>query len=680
MRQMREAPGVGDPRARPTRVACALLIATVPLWGCTRTTELGRQEFPSYDAGVDLPGGPATDGGIDGPVIPILPDGGCHITWAAGIDSADVTTMATFGDRVIAGTGNGLFYSTDSGQTWSASAALENLEVVGVAAGRTRLAAIVEDGDGSIAYSSEDGQVWFPSGEGLPANFEARVLVTDGDEPLLVTTAPDQNVFRFDSMTGVWSPVDAPAGVRDFASRDGVEVAVSGNGTQVWGREGQGPWTEALLSPPAPEIREVWTAGAGFALSTDSALYMSADGHSFTAIALPPGESAGPDAILRPAPSIVAAFPHGVWRTDDGTNWTRLGDPIDRAGQRRQALASDGERLYVGTPEGVWRSDPGGTSLAPSNQGLNGATVRAISGEGPRLIVSTGTDRLYRSTDGGRTFTPSPVLLADAKIGALGRSGTTVFAGTQGQGVLRSTDDGVSFSLSNEGFPTRMTREGEQYFEIRAIAAEGEIVIAGLSSGMARSADAGQTWTAANAGLPTAGADAFPEVYALSTVNSAFFASTSSGLFRSTDGGQSWQDVSEGLLVETGGAFPTLGAVVAAGKSLFVAGNQSDDTKGPVVARSDDGGASWIDLSKAVPSDVVITGFSTDGARLYALFAHEPSLPKDSVQTSEDGTEWTRLGAAPRRSVSGAFALLEGALLVGTQGHGLAWMTLAGCP
>ena len=227
----------------------------------------------------------------------------------------------------------------------------------------------------------------------------------------------------------------------------------------------------------------------------------------------------------------------GAYRTtDNGRHWR----PLLLPGGVGHAitLAKDGN-LLLGTSEWLYRSSDRGETWEQG--GLNQPVVSLFTVPSTGVILAGTRDGLFRSTDNGRTWIERSVGLRSFEVTSFGAGADAIFAGTiagEGQGeVYRSTDNGDQWRLlapdSLEGVvnalavlpngsviagtsqgifrwtPTR--RDWEQLFgrsgrtRVSSLVVEGEarLIVGTTNVGVVVSEDGGDTWTAANLGLPT---------------------------------------------------------------------------------------------------------------------------------------------------------------------------------
>jgi photosystem II stability/assembly factor-like uncharacterized protein len=216
-------------------------------------------------------------------------------------------------------------------------------------------------------------------------------------------------------------------------------------------------------------------------------------------------------------PYTLYAAGDGVYRSaDGGVSWTALTTAF--AAAEVQVAASNAQILYAATGEGcgsgrpgtLWRSPDGGGTWQPRTGGPASLAVSAID---PDDVMGIGCGGVYRSRDGGQHWQLLPgsnVPNYDGRL--LVQAGNdraylyAVFASEGGTPALsRSTDGGQTWKarvLPNLPGPGDLAVDPQDPQRLTFVSFAGFYV----------STDAGETWTARNAGLPRAG-----DFYHLST-------------------------------------------------------------------------------------------------------------------------------------------------------------------
>jgi photosystem II stability/assembly factor-like uncharacterized protein len=323
-------------------------------------------------------------------------------------------------------------------------------------------------------------------------------------------------------------------------------------------------------------------------------------------------------------PSTIFAIGRGgVFRTmDGGAHWS-LTPSAGLSVLDVHALAIDPvepSTIYVASGDGVskrigggsdWTTSHfpapfGGTALVPSllidpnNPTALYASVLSTGG------CSSGDSFLRKSTDGGATWNDLTVTsCADGPVSFVvdpGGSNTLYVAPYDdadcGTPLDMTTDGGTSWNQTYiRGFVTALA----------AGPGNPPTLYAGLtySGGVLKSADEGKTWV--NTGLR----DVDVNVLALDPRNSnTLYAGTSMGLIKTTDGGATWSAINSALA----GVVPTSAGITALvidpKFSILYMG-----TSGAGVLRSIDGGKRWTAINDGLPNlNVRALAVSSDGS------------------------------------------------------------------
>lgn len=146
-------------------------------------------------------------------------DGGA--TWREALVGCDLHRTAVDPadpDRVLAGAGEGLFASSDGGESWGAVAALAGRYVHGVAfiaALPGRVLVYADDPDCPVYRSDDGGRSWRPAGRGLPRAGPADPLAVHPTDPERLCYAGDASgrsgrLFVSDDGGASWAPAGPP--------------------------------------------------------------------------------------------------------------------------------------------------------------------------------------------------------------------------------------------------------------------------------------------------------------------------------------------------------------------------------------------------------------------------------------------------------------------------------------
>jgi photosystem II stability/assembly factor-like uncharacterized protein/DNA-binding beta-propeller fold protein YncE len=284
-------------------------------------------------------------------------------------------------------------------------------------------------------------------------------------------------------------------------------------------------------------------------------------------------------------------------------------------------------RLFV-TPTGdyfridngrLYRSD--GQNWQLIGRGLPDRTVQTLA-----ISPNFGTDRtllaglsaqdrnggLYRSTDGGDTWQPTTRGLTDLEISQIVFSPTfaqdqTIFLTTSYGGLFRSTDGGDTW----EGLAGRYAADaGDVQLSHLAVspdfAADKLLIIAYHT--LLRSSDGGETWI--DTGLPPGEVAFSPDFVQDKLI-------LSDGRWRSADGGQSWQPAAAGLEPNQGVQSLFFSPTFTVDQTVYIVLNQNFDQP-LTLQRSVDAGRTWQSLLGGLPANFEITSATIlPGGELY---------------------------------------------------------------
>jgi photosystem II stability/assembly factor-like uncharacterized protein len=254
---------------------------------------------------------------------------------------------------------------------------------------------------------------------------------------------------------------------------------------------------------------------------------------------------------------------------------------------------------------------------------------------------------LYRSVDGGRTWQDAyaglglvaplaTLAVATSPASASGRY--SVFAGVSG-GVLRSFDGGDSWLTTPLPSPPPIVSGlvvSPDYDR------DGTVLAATVEDGVFRSGDRGSRWESWNFGLLDL------DVYCIalspafggplgSSGDETIYVGTETGIFRSTNGGRAWREVDFDLNLA-----PVLSLALSpdyARDGCLVAGTESHG-----LYRSNDRGRTWKRLGEAVPS---LAGAPAQSVSALLLAPEYPAKPQILAMLAnvllvsrDDGMTW----------------------------------------
>jgi hypothetical protein len=323
------------------------------------------------------------------------------------------------------------------------------------------------------------------------------------------------------------------------------------------------------------------------------------------------------------------------WQVSPGGDWVFVASDWDSNGPAEAvvALAIDpsGAILAAGATA-VWRSSDGASSWTQVSSALLGESISASPAGGPIWAVSRDRKQVLASTDGGASWTVYYTAAGAAHINAVladPNTADTVWAGISAADtladVLRSTDGGASWSPL---LPTSLRGGGglspTNAGPLAALSEVPGLVIAGAqyyhSGGVLKTEDGGASWTLAypDTYTPLAGASAVA-LGGSSAATASIYAGLNvmqfGSLVRSDDGGATWIDLSDQLPVRNPGTGGFVGNIVLDPAEPGTAYISEWDTNTPPqtgVFVSADQGQSWTELGHLDPQVAGPCGLALD--------------------------------------------------------------------
>ncbi len=460
-----------------------------------------------------------------------------------------VTAFAQKGDMLYAGTRDGLYVSTNSGNTWqqvSSFRAYESISGIVVIGDRIYVGTL----NTGVWYSDDDGDSWLQVNDGF-GPMSIRELSSIGTTLVAGTKG---GVFRKrvdeDELTSInddfiGHQVDSFAAMEDLLYVGGY----IGNKAELFKSNNEG---DAWIRITPKEMRHTVEALSVYGATLYAGTYGS-----------------------------------GVFRSDDkGNSWTSVNDGLtDRTVSTLLVVNED--TVFAGTLEGgIFRTMDGGDSWVETNTGLTNTTVGKLAVIGKTIYARMG-ERLVYSVNGGESWQPAKfssrpneylfstlsvsegelyvgairfgpraeggvvggVFRLDERNNALVQVitndeltgiqcleivGTTFYIGTQRDGIYKWEKD-------SDPWTTDLGLKG--HF-ITALSINGENVYAGTDRGeIYRSEKAGKPWRLVNS-TDMAGSS----ISGLKWVGSTLYASAwGKGVIRSVNGGDSWTPINDGL-------------------------------------------------------------------------------------------------------------------------------------
>ncbi len=471
-------------------------------------------------------------------------DDGDSWTTTTGLPSGyGVRTLMVDGANVFAATsGEGVYLSTDSGATWSAvNTGLPNSSgytyASGIAkAGTGILASVTDLGTYGIYRTTDLGTSWAKVDIGLPAYTQLNALLMDGST--IYGTGP--TVYKSTDDGVNWS--EAGTGIPAYSGVD--EIVVTGStlfaaafNAVFRSTDAGSTWTTLGGGLPLMSMVSLETAGSTvYAGTIASGVYASTDNGDTWAQRVS-------GLLARDMTNFFIAGPtlygngNGIFSTTNGGDiWATVRGDLKDSSAQPTLVYVDGATMFCRDypATGIERSTDGGATWSEIYSGLPpfGTVSSMVSAGGALFTVN---EKVYGSTDNGDTWarvdTALGVFVYMTNITKIGGS---LFA--YGQGIARSTDNGATWALADTGIPA--------FFGVTSVTVVGSTLFAGGGFPVKnyKSTDNGDTWTAI-ATLPSSSSAS----QLLGFGNDLFACGENNGIFISTNLGTSWTNISTGL-------------------------------------------------------------------------------------------------------------------------------------
>jgi photosystem II stability/assembly factor-like uncharacterized protein len=533
----------------------------------------------------------------------------------------------------------------------------------------------VSDAFAGVFISSDGGQLWFPSNQGISTKGGPA-----GDAIPIFSLTIDPNDYDT-----IWVGTQSVRGI--FMSEDGGET---------WERrekgveESEGITFRGFTIDPndsntvyaAGEVAS-WTWAGDERLGrefdmTQGVVYKTTDkGMNWTAVWR--GNNLARYIWIDPRDTNVLYVSTGIFDREaadsDPVAGTPGGEGVLKSldgGQTWQNINNGLGNLYVGSlfmhPEnpdillaaagnnqyyqgaGVYITTDGGNSWQQTLR-EGGTTSVEFSTSDPNIAYASDPGAVYRSNDGGFTWAQMdsdaqgwgpPGVLAGFPIDLQvdPRDPDRVFANNYGGGNFLSTDAGATWSVASTGYT------GAQVRAIAVDPIDPARVYAAARSGIFASDDGGVAWQGLN--FPPAKVLEWNAV-AIDPTNSLNILAANNWLgniLRSTNGGQSWEiafdTIREGLAWRSFVFSPSDPNIVYAGAAAFSTGGGFNDQLDAVgIYVSQNGGETWMEANDENTQSAQVAGLAVHPTNTQVVYA--AATNKGVFKTKDGGQTWNRL-------------------------------------
>ncbi|MCX6165943.1 MAG: T9SS type A sorting domain-containing protein [Ignavibacteriae bacterium] len=430
-----------------------------------------------------------------------------------GLTNLNVNSVYTYSaKKIFAGTGNGVFYSTNNGNNWYPSGLSGNTVKSFTSIGNNLYAGTTNAG---IFWSTNSGLNWTAVNNGLP----------------------NMNIYSM-----------AVNGTKIFAGTYGNGIYFSTNyGTN---------WYLVTYQSPGPflYVYSIVSNGNYMYSATGNALIRSTDyGANWFKVVELTGYNTIRDVCLKDSTIWVGSDRSIYKSTNNGINWININDGFTN--ELVLCFTSKDSYLFAGTEGyGLHRSTNGGINWVFC--GLTDKSVFSLTTCGSYLFaVTVNESGIYRSTNNGGNWSLASNGLTNNVVMRLVTKENYIFAGTF-NGVYRSTNFGDNWIAVNSSM---------QNYSIYALAVSDSYVYAGVNyapGGLYMSSNNGDNWISITNNLTNT------NIRSILVDCNKLYVGTYGGVFVTTNNGANWDLI--GLTTYTTYALIKYGKYLVAGTNSGV--------------------------------------------------------------------------------------------------------------
>jgi len=571
---------------------CSLLINLL-LITCTLYAQWGRTSGPVGGYVYDfVSSGSNFYAGTPGGVFITSDNGNSWIPVNNGIIPNDIYSLTASGQYVFAGTKQGVFRTSNNGQSWAqvVNGFSSHYDVFTMVAASTYIYAGVY-GQG-VGVSTDFGNTWVIGSNGLGNNYVMDIEVLGS----IVFAGTAEGIYKSTDNGGHWVFVAtgiqnysfikfAISGSSIFAASNVGGIFISTNGGNNWSQVNNGLGSTSVVSI-ASAGSVIFAASNGMYKSTNNgANWILADNGLFNWYT---NYSIG----VNGNSVFTGTFWQGIYRTlDYGATWTFASNGFKAALINDGALESVGSTLYTGANyQGFFVSQNNGDTWTQFFPEMN---VNCFASAGNYRFVGSSSNRIngnahvLKSTDNGITWDDFGISLAQY-VSCLLIKDNYIFAGLSNGGIFRTTLDSPNWEQV-AGVPL--------VFTTRDLILSGNIILAGIGTGVLRSTDNGNTWDTTGSYALTA------PVFVLHNGNT--YAAGTEGIFKSSDNGSSWTKVFNGT------SFGLVNSLVSYSQFIFAGGDKG-------IFMSSNNGATWVDKNQGFASIPTVSALTISNGYLFA--------------------------------------------------------------
>ncbi len=571
-----------------------------------------------------------------------------------------VWSVAVIGSSVFAGTGAGIYRSTNGGQSWT------NVNNAFAECFAEKGSEVFAGCNSGVLKSTDDGITWINPDPAL----------TGG-----VTHIAANDFGIYASCGGMLRSTDDGAswpmiGQLEFTGLvlDGGSLFATGSGV-CKSTDGGNSWSTLTGTGSTDDLTNCIAAYdstilvgwvGGIIRSTDYG-----NTWSWPSMNYPMYSGTVFSIVMDSAYSYIGTESGVMLSTDRGVTWESVSSGLPA--NQVFSLVVAGTDLYATSYlNGVYTSTNNGTNWTYASNGIVGSDVNSISGDGTNVYAVFKYDSICSSTDNGNTWDADTSLSGAGQINEVTVIGTNVYA-VSSSGIFVSSDSGKTWSTLNrsacalvQSGTNLVAASGQVYFStnggvnwslansntsgVSCLAATGTDVFAAGEGWIYRSTDNGENWDVIDSNLTnisslaasgsTVVAGRWIQPYPLTDS----IPPPPGGLFLSTDNGQTWSTYLNGL---PGYGYPQVWAVAINGIDVFAGmTDQGDPYLYPSMFYSSTINIdNWVNTGQGLPGEGIESIYENDSS-IFVGIGHEGGIWRAPL-SQVTGTWQSRMPVVP---------------------------------
>jgi len=348
--------------------------------------------------------------------------------YTAAYAYATVKSFASIGTNIFVGTsydGGGVFLSTNNGTSWTAAnTGLASAEVHSLTSSGSNIFA----GTGNGVYLSTDGTSWTAVNTGIPEPSDVYSVAISGSNIFAGTygsgvfLSTDNGTSWTGVNTGLTTPYIyslATSGTNLFAGTAGGGIFLStDNGTS---------WNAVNTGLTNTTVQAIVTSGSNIFAGTQGGVFVSTNsGTSWTAVNSGLTDLIVLSMAISGSNIFVGTNSGGVFLSiDNGTSWAAVNTGLTYS--HIESLAISGSNLFAGTNGQVFFSSNNGTSWTQVNSvnGLVNTNFPSLTISGNNIFAGTDVGVWSRPLSDFNSAPSTPVAIAPSNVFNLAKPGFT---------------------------------------------------------------------------------------------------------------------------------------------------------------------------------------------------------------------------------------------------------------